>query len=101
MVKLKPMCLNKTSEGFAHTATGYIVPCCHVDYIYNDDPLYLDLLKPELKVSNNESIEEILLSDEWAAFGNAVVKGCNEHEKYAPKCCVPVCGNGGIECIDE
>ena len=69
--EFEPMCLVKKSllmkkEGFAHTATGYLIPCCHIDYEHKPpDPLYSALLNEELKLSNNESIEDILLTDEW------------------------------------
>ena len=92
----KPICLNHhngmTPEGYAHTSTGYLVPCCHVDYINNIDPLYLDLLKEELKLENNESVEDILLSDEWITFAEAVVKGYTENLEHAPICCLRKCG---------
>ena len=92
----KPLCLNHhdgdTPEGYAHTSTGYLVPCCHLDYINNIDPMYLDLLKEELKLENNESVEDILLSDEWLTFAEAVVKGYDKHIKYAPPSCMFKCG---------
>jgi|TARA_B110000908_G_C10264027_1_gene461893 hypothetical protein len=96
--EFEPMCLVKKSllmkkEGFAHTATGYLIPCCHIDYEHKPpDPLYSALLNEELKLSNNESIEDILLTDEWLAFSDAVVKGANEGLEYAPLACRKICG---------
>lgn len=97
--EFKPICLNhyngRTSEGYAHTSTGHLVPCCHVDYTNNVDPLYLDLLKEELKLENNESVEDILLTDEWIAFAEAVIKGYTENLEHAPACCLHKCGVRG------
>ena len=66
------------SEGMAHTCSGHLIPCCHLDYIANSDPAYRELLKDKLKLSNNDSVEDILTSDEWLNFGRAVFKGLNE-----------------------
>ena len=95
----KPDCLirenedgtRKKREGFAHTATGYLIPCCMLD-TNPDDPLYKDLMKEELKVSNNENIYDILLSDEWETFAKAVVKGANKGIEHAPISCQRICG---------
>lgn len=91
-----PMCLKaypkRTPEGYAHTSTGYLIPCCHLDYANNIDPFYLNLLKEELKLENNESVEEILLSDEWITFAKAVIKGYTENIEHAPGCCLKKCG---------
>jgi hypothetical protein len=95
-----PLCLNKhdgiTPEGYAHTAEGFIVPCCHVDCVGNkDEPLLQALLKEKLKVSNNESISDILASEEWREFGEAVIKGYEEDIEFAPPCCLTQCAIGG------
>ena len=96
MNEFKPICLIKgdgtqTREGFAHCAKGYLIPCCLLDFD-PPDPLYQDLFKEHLKISNNESIEDILFSDEWITFGEAVVKGVNEGLEFAPECCQGICG---------
>lgn len=87
----KPICLTKR-EGFAHACSGHIIPCCHLDFRGNTDPAYKDLLKDELKLSNNDSVEDILTSEEWLNFGNAVLKGLNEGIEYAPTSCQRKCG---------
>ena len=95
--KFKPICLSKgdgntVREGFAHCARGYLIPCCLLDIPNTQDPLYNNLLQEHLKISNNESIEDILFSDEWITFGEAVVKGANEGLEHAPECCQEICG---------
>tara|TARA_B100000795_G_scaffold238710_1_gene200007 strand:- start:339 stop:674 length:336 start_codon:yes stop_codon:yes gene_type:complete len=107
----KPVCLENTEqsgttiidnkviaksrrEGFAHCARGFLIPCCLLDGAHNDfDPMYTALFKDDLKLSNNESIEDILLSDEWIAFGKAVIKGVHEGIEHAPLSCQKTCGN--------
>ena len=107
----KPICLKNTEqsgtsiidnkviaqgrrEGFAHCARGFLIPCCLLDGVHNNtDPMYTALFKEHLKLSNNESIEDILLSDEWIAFGKAVIKGVYEGIEYAPLSCQKICGN--------
>lgn len=78
--KWEPQCVNETfaAEGksFGTSAKGYITPCCWIDLSYysdyetlkNYDPKIAILFKEHLKIENNESIEEILLSDEWQEF---------------------------------
>lgn len=89
--KFNPICMTDT-EGMAHTCSGHLIPCCHLDYISNYDPAYRELLKDELKISNNDSVEDILTSDEWLNFGRAVFRGLNEGIEYAPTSCQRKCG---------
>lgn len=97
MNEFKPICLIKGEgahirEGFAHCARGYLIPCCLLDMPWSPDPMFQDLIQEHLKLSNNESIEDILFSEEWVAFGEAVVKGANEGLEHAPQCCQGICG---------
>ena len=87
-----PLCLkSENPEGFGTTATGYIVPCCYCDPygkdISNHDPLCAALFDEELKLENNDSIEEILLSDQWKAFYDAIMDG----PEKAPMVCRRIC----------
>jgi hypothetical protein len=89
--KFNPICITK-AEGMAHTCSGHLIPCCYLDYVNNIDPAYRELLKDELKLSNNDSVEDILTSDEWLNFGRAVLKGLRQGIEYAPRSCQRKCG---------
>lgn len=90
--KWNPMCLKSEDyEGFGTTATGYIIPCCYCDSYGKDissyDPLCAALYDEELKLENNDSIEEILLSDQWRDFYAAISAG----PEKAPEVCKRIC----------
>ena len=70
-----------------HSAHGHILPCCWAD---NDDPGFAPLIKEKLKIENNDSIEEILLSEEWQEFGRILT----EQPRKAPRTCWKYCGKG-------
>tara|TARA_B100000424_G_scaffold242996_1_gene212249 strand:+ start:3265 stop:3573 length:309 start_codon:yes stop_codon:yes gene_type:complete len=71
-----------------HSNTGHILPCCWVD---NDrlkrHELGSRLLHPDLSIDNNETIEDILLSDAWVEWDDMLR---NEPEK-APHFCWDYC----------
>ena len=72
MTKLSPLCLyNKTGRALVNS--GWILPCCFIDY---DFRYYLDtlpeefqnLVDEELKLSNVESVDALFESKQWKAF---------------------------------
>ena len=93
MTKLSPLCLhNKTGRALVNS--GYILPCCFIDYDfrYRQDDLpkeFLNLLDEELKLTNIESIDILFKSNQWKQFLQymqdahdgkitCTVKTCNE-----------------------
>lgn len=72
MTKLSPLCLhNKTGRALVNS--GYILPCCFMDYTfrYDFDNLpkeFQNLLDGELKLSNVESIDALFETWQWKEF---------------------------------
>jgi hypothetical protein len=76
-MELKPKCLTFTSKEFkgaAYTADGFMLPCCWMDdpVVYNYIVL-CGLKKEELKVKNNDKLEDIFTSPEWENFFSTLV----------------------------
>lgn len=76
----KPECLENKS--FAGTAEGYLVPCCWCDRsMYQKekenytDELLESLYDEELALQNNESINDIIASEQWIKFYDAIKAG--------------------------
>ena len=89
-MKINPRCeKGKQSKDYAYSAKGFLLPCCWCDTINpkSDKELY-KLFNPNLHLSNVDSIDEILLSDEWLDFKKSITK---EYDK-APDVCKRYCG---------
>ena len=89
-MKINPKCeLGKQSKDYAYSAKGFLLPCCWCDTINPkfDKELY-KLFRPHLHLDNVDSIEEILLSDEWLDFKKSITKDYNN----APDVCKRYCG---------
>lgn len=93
--KWDPLCITSAQE-MGHSALGFITPCCWVDPIFTDhkdagrhgyDDLQRNLFTDDLKIKNNDTIDEILLSDQWLAFFDAV----NNGPETAPTICKKYC----------
>jgi len=85
-MKIKPKCLMLATRPLGHSAQGYILPCCWCDNIIYKDK-YVELLyQEELKIENNNSIEDIINSEQWQEFVNAI------HSDDPPKVCKSFCG---------
>lgn len=86
-----PRCLKEDSyEPFGTTATGYITPCCYCDTYGHDvskDPIWNSIFDDELKIENNDSIDNIILSDQWKHFFDAIESG----PETAPSVCKRIC----------
>jgi|SRR5210317_272797 len=66
-IKLYPKCLIGV-QPFAVDNNGHLIPCCQCDAMRNfDDPKYIEFLK-HVKISDYDSIMEILTSDVWLLF---------------------------------
>tara|TARA_A100001011_G_scaffold399413_1_gene507942 strand:- start:3400 stop:3753 length:354 start_codon:yes stop_codon:yes gene_type:complete len=108
-MKLYPECFDikerrekhSASKEFGMSNDGYLLPCCWADgeswkrpengHGHKCDYVHA-LHDEELKIENNESIEEILLSDQWINFYQALERGYKEDISYAPKLCQYYCG---------
>ena len=84
---LRPKCL--MGETLGHTNTGNILPCCWCDVPNRIDKHELGsrLLHPDLSIENNDTIEDILVSDAWVEWDNMLR---NNPEK-APSFCWDYC----------
>tara|TARA_Y100000004_G_C8731535_1_gene334533 strand:- start:97 stop:405 length:309 start_codon:yes stop_codon:yes gene_type:complete len=91
MTIIYPRCEKKTGgKDYALSAKGYLLPCCWCDAITPDkDPALKKLFNEHLHINNNDSVEEILLSDEWIEFKNTITKDYDN----APDVCKRYCGN--------
>ena len=54
--------------GLAFTAGGHVLPCCYLDKPHNYKNNVKNLWDEELKIENNESIEDIVRSPQWKKF---------------------------------
>jgi len=96
--KIYPRCLKNENDkikmkAYGHSAKGYILPCCWCDVADpEDDPEIQKLMTDELHLSKVDSIDEIVLSDQWTFFYNSITK----NYENAPKCCQRQCGNTKI-----
>jgi len=77
--KWKPRCITENKE-YAATSDGYLIPCCWCDKVFNEewtnnDPLLNALFDEELKIENNNSINDIISSFQWIKFTKSVING--------------------------
>ena len=95
---LKPKCIkNKSPKGVGYSSLGWLIPCCWTDprrgvieqFSLLDNPLFKGMFTEELKLSNVETIEEIIYSEPWKNFGRALL---HEPEK-CPAECHKYCGS--------
>lgn len=75
----QPKCITEKKE-YGTTSDGYLIPCCWCDKVFseewtNNDPLLKALYDEQLKIENNESIDDILLSEQWLEFAQSVING--------------------------
>lgn len=90
--KWNPKCLDpEQNEPLGSTSTGYIIPCCYCDINSNrnnpNDILLYNLYDVSLKLENNDSIDDIILSDHWKSFYDAIDSG----PEQAPLICKRIC----------
>jgi hypothetical protein len=88
MSKLFPRCING-SKFLGHSASGWICPCCwHDPNQYPiDEKIVKDLYTEDLKIENVKSIEDILYSEAWFNFMDAI----QGPYKDAPSICKEYC----------
>jgi hypothetical protein len=83
-IELNPQCINGTIA-FAVTNRGHLIPCCRCDDPPTmNDPEFQKLLAVS-KISDYNSIEEILTTEEWINFE----KNLKNHK--GPPACFYIC----------
>jgi hypothetical protein len=85
----QPKCMEEGCS-LGHHPAGYILPCCYVRVNDGTNPVHgavTTLYKEELKISNVNSIEEIIKSNEWDNFFDII----NNRPDEWPKICLKVC----------
>jgi len=84
---MKPKCLNgKQCYGFS--ITGFLLPCCWIDHpdIIGE---YESLTQDKFNLSNVNSIDSIIESDEWQDFFDILINRPEE----APQTCKNYCSD--------
>lgn len=80
---------SEMKNGPAHTATGYLLPCCWMDKSYvvaNDDDLN-GVRVPELNLNTGISYKEIMASDNWKKFYKQLFEEPEKSHKICKECC--------------
>ena len=81
---------NTDVSGIAYVSTGHLLPCCWCDFeradVVNQYAEY-GLFNEDLKVENNESTLDILMSPEWKSFHKMLL----EEPEKAPLPCKKYC----------
>jgi hypothetical protein len=74
--EIDPKCFNDKRRGFALTNRGELIPCCWADGApwNKNHPTYQKLVKVS-KIADYDSINEILMTDEWIEFAENLSKG--------------------------
>lgn len=73
--QLDPKCIDNRQPSFGLTNRGELIPCCWMDTQFNRfDEDYQKLLAVS-KIEDYDSIDEILLTDEWIEFSKNISKG--------------------------
>ena len=73
--ELDPKCITGAQEAFAITNRGEVIPCCWLDTSAQKTEIDYGMLTLASNLDDYDSIEEILLQDEWVEFRNNLRKG--------------------------
>ena len=96
-IVLIPKCLTPDKNGsiqcLGHTAEGYVLPCCWLANSKTKNLVKFGLVKEKLKISNNESIIDIIQSQEWLDFYRLLRTGDSEE---LPDTCHIMCDENSI-----
>ena len=85
---LKPKC--HKGRGIAYVSTGHLLPCCWCDTIHpkaKQQFVALGFFYEDLNLENNDTIEDILMSDVWINFHRMLY----ERSEDAPYVCKKNC----------
>jgi hypothetical protein len=84
---------NFKKETPAYTASGHLLPCCECDTISNKEFSDLGFFDDEIKVSNVDKIEQIIISPQWLSFHRMLL----ESPQNAPAVCKRFCSRTVVE----
>ena len=85
MQKLRPKCFHNEIQT-SLTNRGHLIPCCNVDQPETlEDPMMVKMLKVS-NVADYDTIDEILLTDEWQEFAKNLEQ--RNLEKIMPVCII-------------
>jgi len=90
-IEMQPKCMVERNEEksintqqAAVTNRGHLIPCCWLDEHQTlNHPIMIELLKVS-KISEHNSIEDILKTNEWANFAKNLAE--NNMDKVLPSC---------------
>ena len=84
-----PLCISeKETTDIGHSPLGYLTPCCFTCVNNPEKHKGISQLYGEhLKISNVESVEEIIFSDEWIEFFDMI----KNRPEDCPDICVKIC----------
>lgn len=74
-IPLDAKCMDDRQQAFAITNLGQLIPCCWLDNQDNRKDLEYQQLLMVSHVSDYDTIEEILTTDEWIKFYNNLKSG--------------------------
>ncbi len=77
---IDPKCIN-SDQRISYSSQGFLIPCC---WFHDEEPFFQE----KFRVENNDSIEDILLSEEWLDFYRML----QEEPERAPYTCHRKCG---------
>lgn len=99
MLQIKPKCFPYDKDGNfvrssmkncpAHTASGYLLPCCWLDrasVVAKDDELN-GVRVPELHLNTGITYKEIVESDNWKNFYKQLFEDPENAHKICKECC--------------
>ena len=79
----------KVTQSVAYTADGYLLPCCWCDTeSMRKDFVNLNMYDNNLRLANNDAVDDILHSEPWKKFINIIM---TDYVK-SPFCCREKCG---------
>lgn len=90
---LKPKCHPNgggTAKGVAYVSSGHLLPCCWCDSLHpkpKEEFVKLGFFFEDLKLENNDTIEDILLSDVWIDFHKKLIETPEEATWVCKKNC--------------
>ena len=73
--KINPKC--HSGKGIAYVSTGHFLPCCWCDNLHPKVRNYFKtfgFFDDELKIENNENIEDILMSSTWIDYHKVLLQ---------------------------
>lgn len=84
-VEIDAKCMDDRQPAFGITNLGQLIPCCWCDTAYNRQDMNYQKLLMASNISDYDTIDEILTTDEWIDF----YEGLKENRGFAA--CYHVC----------